>query len=409
MRGRIGIAAGLTALALAGCSSGSDAPGTESVAAETPPTTTVAIVSDLPMQGLPAEQTNSMKRAIELYLDQIGYRVGDIAIDYRPEDSSAYGVKNGEAISCRALEYRDDESVVGVVGPFNSGCAKVLLPILNELSIAVVSPSNTDDGLTHSGPSTAKDEPERYYPTGIRTYARVVPPDDVQARAGAEAMASLGATKACVLDDRTDYGRAIANGFVQAAGDFGLAVVCRLSWREKPAGADYLGLMERVKASGADGIYLGGVSDYGGAELIRDKVTEVGDNETVKLVVADGFLTNELFDDAGAANVEGIYATSPVVMTNGLTGLGKVFAADYAERYGEAPATYAPYAAAAAQVLVDAIGRSDGTRADIAAKVLATALDEGILGPTSFDPNGDRVDAPVPLFQARDGAWVYLD
>ena len=212
-----------------------------------------------------------------------------------------------------------------------------------------------------------------------------------------------------MLDDGTEYGKAIADGFAQAAGEFGLGVVCRTSWRPKPAGANYLGLMERVKASGADGVYLGGVSDDGGAELIRDKVTELGDNEAVKLVVSDGFLVDELFDDAGAANVEGIYATSPVVMTNGLTGPGKVFAADYAEKYGEPPAMYAPYAVAAVEVLVDAIGRSDGTRADIAAKVLETRFEEGILGPTSFDGNGDRVDAPVPLFQARDGAWVYVD
>ncbi len=167
--------------------------------------------------------------------------------------------------------------------------------------------------------------------------------------------------------------------------------------------------MERVKASGADGIYLGGVSDDGGAALIRDKVTEVGDNEAVKLVVSDGFFVDELFDDAGAANVEGAYATSSTVRLDGLTGPGKVFAADYAEKYGEPPTRFAPYAAAAVEVLVDAIGRSDGTRADVAAKLLETRFEEGILGPTSFDQNGDRVDAPVPLFQARDGAWVYVD
>ncbi len=118
-------------------------------------------------------------------------------------------------------------------------------------------------------------------------------------------MASLGATKACVLDDGTEYGKAVADGF--APGAPGSSGSGRLphGWRPKPAGADYLGLMERVKASGADGVYLGGVSDDGGAELIRDKVTEVGDNEAVKLVVSDGFLVDELFDEAGAANVEG--------------------------------------------------------------------------------------------------------
>ena len=309
-----------------------------------------------------------------------------------------------------ANQLGEEEDVVGVIGPFSSGCAKLMLEKLNKESLPMISPSNSYDGLTREAPNNAKGEPGVYYPTGARTYARLVPTDVAQGGAGAEAMASLGATKACVLDDGTEYGKAVADGFAQAAGDFGLGVVCRTSWRPKPAGANYLGLMERVKASGADGVYLGGVSDDGGAELIRDKVTELGDNEAVKLVVSDGFLVDELFDDAGAANVEGIYATSPVVMTNGLTGPGKVFAADYAEKYGDAAgAVRAVRASRRSRCWSTRSAARTGRAPTSPRRCSRPASRRGSSARRRSTPTATASTRPSPLFQARDGAWVYID
>ena len=57
----------------------------------------------------------------------------------------------------------------GVIGTFNSGCAEIIVPILNRASngpIAMVSPANTYVGLTHPGPGTVAGEPGKYYPTG---------------------------------------------------------------------------------------------------------------------------------------------------------------------------------------------------------------------------------------------------
>jgi ABC-type branched-subunit amino acid transport system substrate-binding protein len=56
-------------------------------------------------------------------------------------------------------------------------------------------------------------------------------------------------------------------------------------------------------------------------------------------------------------------------------------------------------------VLLDAIARSDGTREDIAAKLLETDFADGILGPTSFDENGDIVDLAFAVYRARAGTW----
>jgi branched-chain amino acid transport system substrate-binding protein len=394
----------LLVLAVAGCS-GDDKP---SATEQAPPTTTVKIVSELPLKGLAREQTESMVNAIELYLDQIDHKVGDIAIEYESHDTDSSPPKAGPEYACQASDYIDEAALVGVIGPFSSSCARVLVPTLNELPIAVVSPSNTDVGLTHQGPGSVEPEPDPYFPSGVRTYVRIVPPDDVQGQVGAKTMAGLGVTSVCVLDDREMYGQAVADAFELAAKDEGIHVACRHGWRHRGRDTNYLGLMEKGKASGANGVYIGGTSDRGGAQLIQDKLAVVGDHEAVKLLVSDGFVVNELFDEAGSASLEGLYGTTPALSPQDLTGAGAAFVAAYAAEYGE-PRTYTAYGAAAAQVLVDAIGRSDGTRADIAAKLFETDIPDGIVGPVTFDPNGDRVDAPVAVFQARHGAWEFLE
>ena len=91
--------------------------------------------------------------------------------------------------------YAQNSSVVGVIGTFNSGCAEIIVPVLNRASngpIAMVSPANTYVGLTHGGPGTVAGEPGKYYPTGKRNYARVVAADDYQGAADAMLAKSLG-------------------------------------------------------------------------------------------------------------------------------------------------------------------------------------------------------------------------
>ena len=402
---RLAVVFALVVFAVAGC----DGSGNPQPPTAAPPTATVKIVSTLPLRGLVREQSESMVSAIQLYLDQIGHRAGAFAIEYESRDTSWADKAPLDYVGCSvaARELAEDTSVVGVIGPFESGCARTLLPGLNEILMPVVSPANTDVGLTRQGPGTVEGEPGRYYPTGVRTYARLVPPDDAQGRAGAAAMAGLGVTKVCVLDDRDTYGKAVADAFALGAKHEGLEVVCRRGWRHGSRETNYLALMEQVKASGADGIYVGGLSDFGGAQLIQDKLAVVGDNEAVKLVVSDGFVVNKLFEEAGQASLEGMYGTTPALSPQDLTGAGAAFVAAYAAKHGD-PKTYTAYGAAAAQVLVDAIGRSNGTRADVAAKLLETNLADGIVGPVTFDPNGDRRDAPVALLQARNGAWEFV-
>ncbi len=388
------------ALVAAGCGGGDD--GGE----------TLKIVSDLPLQGSNLVQTGQMVDAIEYVLEQADNKAGDYTIEFESFDDAIASTGNWDEALCasNAREYLEDESIVGVIGTYNSGCAAIIMEILNEGPVAMVSPANTYAGLTHAAPGTEPGEPEKYFPSGERNYVRVVASDDKQGAVGASYMKDeLGVTKVFILDDKELYGKGVADAFEGAAQEIGLEVVGHEGW-DKDA-PNYTALMTKIKSLGADGVYIGGVSPNNGGQLIKDKVATLGDNEAVKLLVSDGFVLDSLFQDAGNENANGAWGTAPTLPVTQLTGAGAEFRDGFQESIGEGEniQVYTLYAATAAQVLLDAIARSDGTREDIITQVFATDLTDLATGDMAFDENGDPADGTEQLFKA-DGAqakWVW--
>jgi branched-chain amino acid transport system substrate-binding protein len=369
---------------------------------------TAKIVSDLPLQGSSAAQTETMVNAIKLYLEQIDNTAGDYTITYESFDdaTAAKGAWDEATCAANARNYVEDETILGVIGTFNSGCAKIEVPIANEASLAYVSPANTAVGLTHQGPGSEPGEPDKYYPSGTRNYTRVVASDDFQGQIDATYLAGAGVTKVYILDDKDAYGKGVADAFEIAAPDAGLEVVGHTGWDANAQ--NYTALMTQVKASGADGVYIGGISDFNGGQVVKDKVAVVGDNEEVTMMASDGFVVASLFEEAGADNVEGMYGSAPVLNPEDLTGAGATFLEDYTAQYGD-PEVYTAYGAAAAQALIDAISRSDGTREDVVAKLFETDITDGIVGPMSFNDEGDPENGLISIFKAEGGAWTFVE
>jgi branched-chain amino acid transport system substrate-binding protein len=365
---------------------------------------TLKIVSDLPLQGSNLVQTGQMVDAIEYVLEQADNKAGDYTIEYESFDDAIASTGNWDEATCasNARTYADDESIVGVIGTYNSGCAAIIIPILNEASVAMLSPANTYAGLTHSAPGTEPGEPDKYYPTGERNYARVVASDDYQGKVGAEFLKNeLGVQSVFILDDRELYGKGVADAFEDAAKAIGLTVAGHEGW-DKDA-PNYTALMTKIKSTGADAVYIGGVSPNNGGQLVKDKVEILGDNEQVKLLVTDGFVLDSLFDDAGAENVEGAYGTAPTLPASEMTGAGAEFLEGFQEKIGADAniQVYTLYAATAAQVFLDAISRSDGSREDVIAKMFETDLPETATGPMSFNEDGDPAAGTQQLFKAN--------
>ena len=371
---------------------------------------TLKIVSDLPLQGSDRVQTTQMNEAIKFVLEQAGNKAGPYNLTFQAYDDTTAAAGKWDEAKCaeNARSYAESQDIVGNVGTYNSGCAAIEIPILNEASVAMISPANTAVGLTHSGPGSESGEPQKYYPTGSRNYARVVASDDNQGKVAAKYMKEkLGATKVFILDDKELYGKGVADAFESFAKDQGLQVVGHEGWNKDDP--NYTALMTKIRATGADGIYIGGISTNNGGQLMKDKVAVVGDNDKVKVLVSDGFVLSSLFDEAGPDNVNGAFGTAPTQPPENLSGAGAKFVSDLETKLGvDNLEVYTVYAAAAAQVMVDAIGKSDGTRQDVVAKVLGANVDT-VVGPMSFDENGDPAQKVESVYKAQDGAWAWQE
>jgi len=170
---------------------------------------TLKIVSMLPLTGSSQGQAQTIVNGIKQAIDEANSTACEgklkIQFDQFDDATAATGKWEGSQVTANANKAVADGSVVAVIGHYNSGAAKLSIPILNQANLVMVSPANTYTGLTKPGKGTPQ-EPNVYYPTGTRNYARVVPADDLQGSVGAKWAKSLGVTKVYVLDDQELYG-----------------------------------------------------------------------------------------------------------------------------------------------------------------------------------------------------------
>src|SRR5436305_13644373 len=247
------------------------------------------VASVLPLQGAGRAQTTEMVQAIKFTLKQRGFKAGSHKIGYQSCDDSTAQAGAWDSAKCASngRAYAGDKSVIGVVGTFNSGCAKIIVPILNRANpgpVAMVSPANTTPGLTTDGPGAEAGEPDKYYPTGTRNYARVVANDQIQGPADALYAQQIGLKKVFVLNDKQTYGFGVATTFRGAAQKLGLTVAGFKGWDAKQS--SYEALANAIKATGADAIFLGGIICNNGAKLIKDLKAGV---PNATLIAPDGF------------------------------------------------------------------------------------------------------------------------
>jgi branched-chain amino acid transport system substrate-binding protein len=348
------------ALGLAACASGNTGGGGGGGGK------TLIIATDLPLQGSNKNASDSTNQAIQMYLDSIGSKAGNYTIQLSKYDDSTAAAAKWDSAQCQAnaTKHVQTSSEIAVIGTLNSGCAQIEIPILNQDPngpMVMVSHANTAVGLTQK--SGQPGEPDKYYPTGKRNYARVTTTDQVQGSADAAfAAQSLNVKKCYVLNDNETYGKGIAGYFATDAPKNGIQVVGNEPW--DPEATNYVSLFQKIKASGADCVFFGGIYDAGGAQLVKDKNSVLGDQSQVKVLAPDGFTGFPALNKTPQA--QGMYLSFAGLSLDQLKkagGPGAKLIDDYTAKYGGAPASsYAIYGVAAMQVLIQALQQSDGTR-----------------------------------------------
>jgi branched-chain amino acid transport system substrate-binding protein len=353
-----------------------------------------------------------MNRAIAFVLDQRDWQVGDKTVGFQACDGSTAQTGSWDSAKCtaNANAYARNRDVVGIIGTFNSGCAKLVIPVLSRAPggpLAMVSPSNTYPGLTVGGPGTAPGEPRVYYPSG-RNYARVVWTDQFQGAADAMFMRdTLKVRRVFVLTDGETYGLGIANLFRRGAEKLGLNVVGFQKWDKNAT--SYESIATTIKSRNAQGVFLGGIVCLNGGKVIKDLRATLG--KDFPILMPDGFTPFSATADTSGGASDGAYISYPGIPVTALKGAGKQFVTGFQKvNNGKLPDPYTAYAAQAAQVMLTAIEKANGERAQVAKNLFGLRIQNGILGNFSIDRNGDTTLGTVSFgrMQGKDAKFLKL-
>ena len=398
--GKIGALAAVAVLAFSAC-------GTAGTGGDKG---TIQIWSELPRQGSSKGQTDTIVAAIKYAIDEAGGKVDGWTIKYTDQDDSTAeaGAWTQERATALATEAASTNDLVAYIGTFNSGAAKIVIPVLCKAGVAMVSPANTYPGLTKPGKGTP-DEPGIYYPDGCKhNYFRVVPADDLQGDVGAAWAQELGATKVYVVDDTEIYGKGVADVFDASATALGLEV---LGHDQAPGDStDFKALAAKIADAGPDLVYYGGITQNNAGQLWKDIREAMPD---VMLMGPDGIYEEAFIEAAGDA-AEGTYLTFGGTTADQYTGAAATWRDAFAAK-GNAIEVYTIYGYEAAKVVLKAIETaSKGGASDVAAlrtatidALLATKDFVGVLGTWSFDENGDTTNKLFSGSSVTDGEFKF--
>ena len=406
------VAGGLAvALSVAMAACGGDDSDTPSTDGEGGAAKTLTVYSSLPRQGAQEPQTSDLVRGIELALEQAGGKAGDFTVKYESlDDSTAQaGAWTPEATQTNALKAAGDDSTAVYIGEFNSGASAVSIPILNEAGVPQISPANTAVGLTSDDPGAGPGEPDKYYPSGSRTYSRIVPKDTIQGAALATLMKEDGCTKVFMTNDKEVYGAGLADNIESSAKEQGLELVGNDSIDKNAP--NYRSLADKAKSTGADCFVFSGITANNAVQLYKDFAAALPD---AKLYGPDGVAETGFSDpkEGGlpADVASRVKVTVATLSPDEYPADGQEFFKSFTDKYNEPnPNPYAIYGYEAMRLALDAIERSEtGEKADILKALFATKDRESVLGTYSIDENGDTTLTDYGVYTI-DGGELQFD
>lgn len=375
---------------------------------------TIKIISSTPLTGGDSGDGIAMANSAKLALESHGAKSGNytLVLDTKDDASAARGAWDPDVETTNANNAVADPTVLAYLGTYNSGAAKLSIPILNQAGpMVMVSGANTYAGLTKALPGlTEAGEPGSYYPTGVRNYARVVAPDDFQGAVGARWAKERGVKSVYILDDQQLYGKGIADVYNATAKELGINVLGQEGIDTKAS--DYSALATKIVNLNPESVYFGGVTSSNPG-LIWKALRSAGYKG--ELSGPDGMLSADFIKAAGP-DAEGTFLTFaglPLTELDKVSPAGKKWHEDYVKAFGQEPGVYGAYGYEAALVVLKAIdncvAKNTVTRACVRDEVFATKDFEGILGTKwSFDANGDTTVVQMSKNVVENGEFKYL-
>lgn len=394
-----------TVFAISACGSSSSSSGSSSSGSggSSGGANTVDIYSSLPLQGASSAQTDPTVNGIKLALSEAGGKAGSFTVNYQSlDDSTAQAGKwDPTQTAANARKAATDSKAVFYIGEFNSGSSEVSVPILNQSGVAQVSPANTYVGLTTNEPGSSPGEPTKYYPTGKRTYLRIVPRDTIQAGAGLLTMKHDGCTKVAVANDKEAYGTGLAALLELEKAKYGVNIVGNTGI--DPTSPNFRSYAQSIKGQGADCFYFAGIVSNGAVQITKDVNAAL---PNAKIYGGDGICTGSYTNaamhgvPAGVDNkIQCTVATQNLIAYPG----GKQFLASYKAKYGtSSPDPYAIYGFEVMKLGLDTVaglGSKGSDKSAVLSALFATKARHSVLGTYGFDANGDTTLKSYGLYK----------
>lgn len=336
-----------------------------------------------PLSGGNAQQGLGARNGFLLAIEQANaagypYNVEGVVLDDASDPQTGVSA---------ALKLVNDPDVVAAIGHWNSPVALATIPVFNRFQTpfivwGAISPKITEQNLP---------EITRVTPTLLTENAPLA----------AWVHDSLGARNVAIVADTSDYGAGNAEAFANFFEENGGAVA---STDLLPVGTtDFRAVLTKIKSSGADAMYFGGVITEAG--ILRKQQKELGLD--IPMFGISGFYDPEFIGLAGDA-AEGTLVSYPAAQSNPT--LEALYAAYEARNFAEPTSPYTKYAFDAANILLNGIqevGIED--KPALAQQIRATEHD-GALGTTTFDETGQtEIPVVVEIKVVKDGEWVTLD
>lgn len=373
---------------------------------------TIRLYSSWPLSGAMTQTGNDAVAAIKLALEDYGNAAGGFALEYTALDDGI-AANNGQwdagVESANANEVINDPDAMVYMATYNSGAAKISIPIMNDAGMAMISYANTYPGLTKSiEGATEEGEPDTYYPSGKRNYMRTVPADDIQGAASAHwAYESKNARKAYVLDDQSLYGHGVAQVFNNTFASLGGEILGAEGY--DPKAPDYQALMTKIADMGPDILYVGATVENNPSKILVDMRSLMPVDQVI-FMGADGLINQAFIEGAGDA-ANGAFITFAGFPPAELKGAGADYAKRITEILGHSPDAYAVYGYEVAVVVMQAIDKvQEKDRGKILDAMFATKDFKSLLGGTySFTETGDTDALTMAVNEIKPNADGKLD
>jgi branched-chain amino acid transport system substrate-binding protein len=397
----LGLCAALSlCVALPGCGGVGASPAAETVG------TQLTIYSGLPLQGPDGPISKQLVGGEKLALADAGGRVGRFTVSYASLDDS--NVKTGQwdpdVTSANAKAVAQDPTTIAYIGDFNSGATAISLPLINGAGILQVSPASPYVGLT-SSLDAGQDEPERFYPSGRRSFGRIAPGDPAQAAAQVAALRALGVRRLYVLADQDPFDSPLAAIVAADARAAGIEAVGPDALTIAP-GANFTGEVAKVAASGAQAAFVSATATAQAAQLFGELHNAA---PQVSLLASSAMLGPVFTANLGAAEATSTVA-SPVLPARFYPASAQRVLRRYRRQFGEAAEPYALYgyeAMSAVLAAIRAAGAHGDDRQAVIDRLLAMRDRRSVLGLYSMRPSGEATLSTYAIDRIAHGRPVF--